>query len=238
MLRSLIATFICMLFIISCKKDKEQLHPYVSFTYSGNMGVVPVTVQFKCNLSSPYVIYWDFGDGSVAEGSEVSHTYLKQGFFTVYAKAISDEGIGEAMNYVNVSPYNKINIYKINGGVGPLQPNGATWDPEHGATNPDLYFKIFNSQGMEMSNTGYPYVPEVLSTQYPINPVVPITDFDGYFTVYFLDYDFGYPSDDTVGIYKFRPADYFRDSLFFPDHFVMNDTTTNASINVNVFWAN
>ena len=163
----------------------------------------------------------------------------RKGFYKVYTSVKSDEGQGGAVNNVNVSPYLKLKIYQVNGGVANHQPNGSTWDPEPGETNPDLYFKIFNSAGIELTGSaGYAHDPNVLSTQYPISPMASITDFDGYFTVYFLDYDLGNLEDDTLGIYKFRPADYFRDALYFPDHFVMTDSTTGAGINVNVIWTN
>ena len=224
---------------VSCKKEKAEQHPFVDFTYSGNIGVAPVTVEFKSNLSSPYVVKWDFGDGETGECSTVSHTYHKQGYFKVYAKAMSGEGGGQAVHDVNVSPYNKIRIYRINGGVSQFSPNGTTWDPEPGVTNPDMYFKIYSSSGEELTGTlGYAHDPDALSTQYPISPQVTINDLGGYFTVYFMDYDLGSIEDEVIGIYKFRPADYFKDSLYFPDHFAMSDSTTGASINVNLNWAN
>ena len=214
-------------------------HPFVDFTYSGNNGVAPVTVSFQCNLSDPYVMHWDFGDGTTGKGRDVTHTYVNQGYYKVYANAKSPEGVGGAVHNLNVSPYHKLSIYRINGGVAYHTPDGSTWDTEPGETNPDLYLKIVNSAGAEITGVnGYAHAPNVLSVQYPISPLISITDFDGYFTVYFLDYDFTSLDDDTLGIYKFRPADYFRDTLPFPDHFVMTDSATGAGINVNVVWTN
>ena len=115
-----------LLVMISCKKEKAVVHPYVDFTYSGNVGITPILVSFNCNLASPYIVDWDFGDGTKGEGQNVSHTYLKQGFYKVYANAKSDEGQGGAVNNVNVSPYLKLKIYQVNGGVSNHQPNGST----------------------------------------------------------------------------------------------------------------
>ena len=103
-------------------------HPFVDFTYSGNNGVTPVAVSFQCNLSDPYVVHWDFGDGSTGAGHSVTHTYLKQGFYKVYANAESEEGVGGAVQNVNVSPYTKLKIFQVNGGVTAHKPDGSTWD--------------------------------------------------------------------------------------------------------------
>src|SRR5215207_3477984 len=95
-----------VLFFCSCKKNKNVAteHPHVEFTWQGSGTVIPAQFTFTCNLNSPYEIKWDFGDGTTATGNPVTHTYTKMGFFEVYATARSDEGYGQAVNHVNVSP--------------------------------------------------------------------------------------------------------------------------------------
>lgn len=224
----------CFFLLFSCKKEKEDAHPFVDFTFSGNYDVVPVTVNFSCNLGAPYTITWNFGDGGTATGQHVAHTFTKQGYFKVYARVKSDDGVGEAVHDVNVSPYNRLKIFQVNATVSSQKADGSSWDPEPGVTNPDLYFRIYNAAGEELPVTSG-YDPNTLSTQYPVSPAVIITDFDGYFTLQFLDYDFG-AGDDVIETYKFRPADYFRDSLYFPSLFEKSGTL--SSVGVKVMWLN
>lgn len=232
-------SFIFLMLTFSfCKKEKTVNHPYIDFTFTGNNGLAPDTVDFKCNLGSPYVIQWDFGDGGSAIGQNVAHVYKHLGFFKVLAKIIEGDGEGAVSNNVNVSPYSKLRITGINGGVSAYKPDGTPWDAGPGINYPDMYFKIFDDKGNELTGTfGYNYVSNVLSTQYPINPNVYIFDFDKSFTVQFLDYDQGAIEDDLIGTYSFRPANNFRDSLNFPNVFIKTDAHTGATINVNTIWS-
>ena len=165
--------------------------------------------------------------------------YSHLGYFKVYATATSDEGVGQAVNNVNVSPYSRFNISSISGTAPALKLDGSTWDTEPGNTNPEIYFKVFNAAGTELTgNGGYFISANVLSSFTNYIPVLTNTDLDGYFTVQFLDQDLGSPEDDIIGIYNFRPANNFHNSLPFTNQFVITDVTTGATINVNGIWAN
>ena len=224
---------------VACKKEKELQHPFVDFTFTGNQSTVPVSVKFNCNVSSSYKVVWDFGDGTIGEGVTIWHTYHKQGYFSVYVKVIGEDAAGGAVHEVNVSPYTKLKIYQINGTAPALKSDGTTWDVEPGETDPDLYFKIYDSNGMEVSGTnGYPYDANTLISQYPVFPQVIVNDFSKEFTVYFMDYDLGNLQDDIIGEFKFRPTDYFQDSLDFPDHFSKTNASLGAVVDVKIIWSN
>lgn len=228
--------FVCLL---SCRKETVQQHPEVNFTFTDNNGIAPDTITFRCNMSSPYVVTWDFGDGTKATGSEVAHIYKKQGYFRVSVHAGSEDGVGGVIRFINISPYKKLQVYQINGGVPSHKPDGSTWDPEPGATNPDLYFRIYNSEGIELTGTAAtPHLPDMLSVQYPISPVVDLSDFDNAYSIKFLDYDFGNLEDDVLGSYYIRPSSFFRDSLPFPGFVSLTDSATNAAILVKFIWSN
>lgn len=234
-----VAAFAILVFT-SCKKKKEDLHPSVDFSYTGNTSIFPATMTFTCNLNSPYTITWDFGDGSSATGNPITHTYAHMGFYTVYANAKSDDGYGSAVNYVNLSPYKRLAITNIQGSAPLLTPQGTTWDPEPGSTNPDLLFKIFNSSGTELSGVGgYVITANSFTGSDYYNPTLIISDFASSFTASINDHDLGsIPADQDIGNFSFRPADYFKTSLPFPTTFVKSNPATGASITISVGWLN
>jgi PKD repeat protein len=63
---------------------------------SASTGASPMTVQFDANAIDPDgtvdQVLWDFGDGSVGSGQQVSHTYVSPGLYTPKATAIDDDG--------------------------------------------------------------------------------------------------------------------------------------------------
>jgi len=70
--------------------------PTVDPEMSRDHGPGPLTVSFLANAEDPDGsidrIFWDFGDGFMAQGPAVSHTYAKAGTFTPKVTAIDDEG--------------------------------------------------------------------------------------------------------------------------------------------------
>ena len=69
----------------------------------------------------PYTFYWDFGDGSTAEGKIVTHKYLTPGNFTVTLKVVDGKGDNDTdTTTVTVHPLEelKVNITKpVAGGI-------------------------------------------------------------------------------------------------------------------------
>lgn len=67
-------------FLLSCSKDKDQPDYYINtpiagFTYSGNEGPAPVTIQFYNTSQNADVFEWTFGDGYSSSERDPSHSY-------------------------------------------------------------------------------------------------------------------------------------------------------------------
>lgn len=225
------------LFTTNCKKKEEEIpRPTIDFSITNNNGTAPVTVSFVATTESGNTVTWDFGDGSTGSGLSISHTYTKQGAFYASAKATNDKG-GESYKYkyVNVSPYTKLNITSITTTVKNTKPSGGTWDAEAGQTNPDIYYKLYNSSGTELSGVGgYIYYYNVLSGSFTFTPYS-ITDFEGSFNVSIIDYDQTAPNDETIISGSFRPYNYFTATLPFPTSFSTTDSYGNT-FRVYVTW--
>jgi PKD repeat protein len=66
----------------------ENRPPSASFTMSASSGNAPATVHFDASASSdpegePLTYHWDFGDGAMASGATVSHTFTVEGNYEV-----------------------------------------------------------------------------------------------------------------------------------------------------------
>src|ERR1044071_6576682 len=82
------------LFAISCSKDDDVGDPSVCFEYTEGDLYADMGVNFNasCSQQAAAQYYaWDFGDGKVATGVEVSHIYDAAGKYTVKL-AVSDGG--------------------------------------------------------------------------------------------------------------------------------------------------
>ncbi len=228
-----------LVFVISCKKEEENKQAAIDFSYSGNKNVAPVTVNFTSTPSDEGEVTWDFGDGKTATGTTVTHVYDSTGYYPVYARLTTSYGTAGKTKNVNVSPYSRIRIYQIQGTAPALKPDGTTWDTGSGDTDPDLYFRIYNSSGTEMVGPGgYIYFNNTYTVLYPFNPALEVTDFENSFTLKFLDYDPAALADDQIGTFSYRPADYFSRTGVFPTSFTKTDAVTGTSVTVKVIWAN
>lgn len=69
-----------VLFIISCTDSDDPPDQYINtpiagFTYTGNDGPAPVTIQFYNTSQNADQFYWEFGDGYTSAERDPSHTY-------------------------------------------------------------------------------------------------------------------------------------------------------------------
>ena len=67
-------------FMVSCSKKSDQQDYYVNkpvagFTYTGNDGPAPVSIQFHNTSENTDQYEWDFGDGYTSTDKDPSHTY-------------------------------------------------------------------------------------------------------------------------------------------------------------------
>lgn len=52
----------------------------------------PLTVSFTAQAPTEYRVEWDFGDGSVGQGTVVTHTYYRAGTYTVRTRLLDTRG--------------------------------------------------------------------------------------------------------------------------------------------------
>ena len=75
-----------------------------AFPLAGNPNL---TVSFHCFTNRTINrFFWDFGDGSLSYEKNPTHTYIKEGNFTVQLRVVSDtggQGVATKKNYVTVS---------------------------------------------------------------------------------------------------------------------------------------
>ena len=222
-------------FLCSCKKNEaDKPNPSIDFTFSGNTGTAPASVAFTATLQNASTVSWEFGDGQTGTGTSVTHIYSTLGLFEVTAKTTSEDGVSASqIKYVNVSPYSRINITQVFISVPTSKPVGGTWDTNPGATNPDLYCKIFNSSGSQITSQNT-YANNVFSTTYVISPIAQITDFNGKFTVKVFDYDLGATQDETIATFEVRPGDSFSPTLPFPN--IISKSSGGTQIKIYTSW--
>ena len=73
-----------LLFVTSCQKKKDNPDYYVNtpiagFSWTGNEGPAPVTVQFVNTSENADQFEWDFGDGQNSTEQEPQHTFHNSG---------------------------------------------------------------------------------------------------------------------------------------------------------------
>jgi PKD repeat protein len=72
--------FVIVAIAVSCSKDKDQPDFYVNtpiagFSWTGNDGPAPVTVQFVNTSQNADQFEWDFGDGGSSTERDPEHTF-------------------------------------------------------------------------------------------------------------------------------------------------------------------
>lgn len=87
--------------------EEKWLSPKASFRAWPKQGPGPLKVRFQ-NVSGGYGIkfFWDFGDGDTSTEENPTHTYEKEGRYTVKLNVVSaknTQGIAEKANYIEVS---------------------------------------------------------------------------------------------------------------------------------------
>lgn len=226
-----------MIVFSSCKKDKEEdKQAYIDFSYSGNISsTIPVTVNFTSTPNDNGTVEWDFGDGTVGTGVTVSHTYDSAGIYDVYARLITSYGTAGKTRTINVCPYTKMKVYQVEGVCPPLKPDNTTWDSDGSDTQPDIYFRLYNSTYHELAAS----TPQTntFSTVYTVTQTLEFMNFDDPFIIRFLDKDPAQPADDAIGEFQFRPGDYFNGTGNFPNVFTKTDAN-GTSVTVRVLWLN
>ncbi|MEP7263303.1 MAG: PKD domain-containing protein [Bacteroidota bacterium] len=226
-----------VLFFNSCKKDKdEDRQASIDFTYTGNSTTAPVTVSFTAQPSDDGTVEWDFGDGTKGTGVSITHVYNNVGFYIVSATLVTSYGSAGKNKFVNASANTRMRIYQIEGTAPSLKPDGTSWDNDLN-TSPDLYFKIYNTAGVDLTGGAHQVFTNTYTVIYPFNPAIDITDFESVFKVEFLDSDVG-GNDELIVKYNFLPTDYLTATGAFPMEFTKSDPGNGTTVTVKVAWSN
>ena len=89
-----VSTFVTL--VILRERGVDNQPPQASFTISAANGTAPLSVTFESTSSDPDGVIvshdWDFGDGSTAQGDEVTHVYQSAGAYTVTLTVTDDRG--------------------------------------------------------------------------------------------------------------------------------------------------
>ncbi len=76
---------------------KPNVPPVADFTFTPQSGVYPLNVSFNASAStdsdgSIVEYHWDFGDGSIGSGVNITHKYFKKGTFNITLTVKDDKG--------------------------------------------------------------------------------------------------------------------------------------------------
>jgi PKD repeat protein len=204
-----------VIFLWSCQKDQLGDLNAVSYTYSHNTGVLPVTVTFVDTVPPSSTVSWDFGDGQTGSGMTVSHTYAAEGLYKVMLSATTDGVTIKRTNTVEVYPYTQIVISQVDVTI----PNPA-W----------MHYIVRNSSGAAILDTQYASYSTVglslVST--PVPPLV-INDFLHPFKVEIWNYS------SVISALSFSPGTYLQSTLPFQTVFSGSDTQ-GRTVKMNVSW--
>jgi cyclophilin family peptidyl-prolyl cis-trans isomerase len=81
----------------SCKKEVPPPVPDFTFTTDS------MTVKFSATATNdPTTWEWDFGDSTTGTGADVSHTYNREGSFTVTLKTSNQSGSNNISKQINI----------------------------------------------------------------------------------------------------------------------------------------
>lgn len=96
--------FICAVALAVWAKAAYAAGPVVTVQATPTSGPAPLAVTFTASGDAA-TYHWDFGDGSLADGPTVQHTYQAAGRYTAIVTATSIAGGGTAQASVDVSAY-------------------------------------------------------------------------------------------------------------------------------------
>jgi cyclophilin family peptidyl-prolyl cis-trans isomerase len=88
---------VLIILFAACKK--ESMPPVPDFTFTVDSMTVKLT---GTSTNNPTSWNWDFGDGESGSGSSVTHTYAKEGSYTVTLKVSNDDGSNTVSSQVNI----------------------------------------------------------------------------------------------------------------------------------------
>ncbi|MCX7803934.1 MAG: PKD domain-containing protein [Planctomycetota bacterium] len=115
--------------------------PVASFTASASAGHLPLTVNFDASASydpdGTIIGYaWDFGDGMQASGATASHTYMREGRFTVRL-TVTDDKRASSRAWVTIDAVNDAPVPVLSASPERGEPPLAVSLDASGSYDPD-----------------------------------------------------------------------------------------------------
>jgi PKD repeat protein len=154
-----------ILFFVGCDSggssmEQENQAPSASFSVDNQEPRAGTAVSFTANASDPdgsvESYEWDFGDGSSASGSSVSHTYDELGTYDIQLTVTDGEGASSsATQTIDVQQqYTQATVTEVRIQDMPFSNDqGQGWDPFSG---PDPYYVAANlDTGSELAASGF-----------------------------------------------------------------------------------
>ena len=197
------------------------------FSENQRFGYLPFTVKFSNTTEKPYTsIFWDFGDGTISNEDNPTHTFNKLGTYEVTLKVINNLDtliLTKEFNAISQELQHEQYVYGLVNGVFNYENYYHSIFP----TNNGTYFINLRKQFFVNLTNKTMYQDEITSyhcskeldtlTPLPINEVVIGTYFDnGYITDRGIIYDFS--NRFLFDLPEIMPgkiiADRSRDSLF------------------------
>lgn len=136
----------------ACKKAIDN--PVACFTANKTSVDIGETVSFESCAENATKIEWDFGDGTLKEGANVSHSWTVPGTYVVQQKVYTekDKKQGEKIDRftvaITVRGYTRYVTKAVLKSYAELKPDGSVWDaggiiptdPE-----PDVYVRFITA---------------------------------------------------------------------------------------------
>jgi len=117
---------------------------------------------------------WDFGDGTVSSGSQVTHTYAEAGTYVI-ALAVTDSQGGEGFNWSPTQIVIAESHYAFSGFHSPVEDPPAVNTTKAGSTVP-LKFGLGGDYGLDVLAADFPASQQVdCSTGEVLSPLSPTT---------------------------------------------------------------
>ena len=147
--------------LVSCDSGggAENQPPNVSFSVSPQEPRAGTSVSFTASASDPNGSIenydWEFGDGSSASGSSVTHTYDERGSFSAQLTVTDSDGASSsATRTIEVQQqFTQATVTEVRLQDFPFTTNGQGWDP---ASGPDPYYVAQNTDTeTELAASGF-----------------------------------------------------------------------------------
>src|SRR5690606_14633352 len=126
-MKSKLAPIVVLLLVVASSCNKQ---PLACFTADKTTVDISETVTFESCTEDADEVTWNFGDGTTAEGTTVTHAWTVPGTYVVHIRALS-KNKKKTDRYsiaVTVRGHTRYLTKAVLKDFNPLKPAGGTWD--------------------------------------------------------------------------------------------------------------